>query len=249
MMKKTVSSILLASALLLGTVAPVAANAATVTGTSGSTKTQAAFTAPDSVTTPVDPNNPDTSSTGDNGGNGATTSEGGLTFLYVTDSIDFGSAKAVTTKTQSLDVDTISTGSFTADKTINSNFVTELSDTRGSNAGWHVTVSSSPMVNAKDTDANTNTLKGATVDFDGPTTIKNSASADGISANTVSVPTETGAAQTIYQAAADNGAGQTSFQLAPTNIKLNNIGPNTNTGTYNGSLTWTLDDAPVEPAK
>ncbi|TGD19733.1 WxL domain-containing protein [Levilactobacillus suantsaiihabitans] len=252
MMKKTVSSILLASALLLGTVAPVAANAAEVTGTTGNTKTQAAFTAPKSVVDPVDPSNPSTPSTGDNGGNGVTNTDttGGLNFLYVTDSIDFGSAEAVSSGVQpSMPASKISTGSFTDDEQVNPNFVTELSDTRGTSAGWYVTVSSSPMTDTTNSNSNTNTLKGATVDFGTGTEINNSASENGISANAVSVPTETATAQTIYQATADNGAGQTSFQLNPKNIELNNVGPNTNTGTYNGNLTWTLNDTPVEPAK
>jgi len=250
-MKKTLSTIVLASALLLGTVAPVAANAATVDGTGGTTKTTAAFTAPKAVTTPVDPDNPDKPSTGDNGGNGATTGSGNLTFLYVTDALDFGSAQSVTSNTQSLDLSSLSTGSFTDAKVDNANFVTEISDTRGTNAGWSVSLSSTPMTNSADSDVNTKTLKGATVDFNGGneiTKISNSASTTGITANTVSVPTETAMAKTIYQASADNGAGQTAFQLAPTNIKLANVGPNTKTGTYNGTLNWTLSDTPVVPA-
>ncbi|MFD1454324.1 WxL domain-containing protein [Levilactobacillus lanxiensis] len=251
-MKKTLSTIVLASALLLGTVAPVAANAATVDGTSGTTKTTAAFTAPKPVTTPVDPDNPDTPSTGDNGGNGATTGDGNLTFLYVTDALDFGSAESVSNNTQSLDLSSLSTGSFTDAKVANTNFVTEISDTRGTNAGWAVSLSSTPMTNAQDKDANTNTLKGATVDFNGGgdvTKISNKASTTGITANTVSVPTESATAKTIYQASADNGAGQTAFQLDPSNIKLANVGPNTKTGTYNGTLNWTLSDTPAIPAE
>jgi len=252
-MKKTLSTIVLASALLLGTVAPVAANAATVDGTSGTTKTTAAFTAPDPVKTPVDPDNPDTPSTGTNEGNGATTGDGNLTFLYVTNALDFGSAKSVSSNTQSLDLSSLSTDKFTSAATEpNKNFVTEISDTRGTNAGWAVSLSSTPMTNSQDADVNTNTLKGATVDFNGGgnvTKITNEASTTGITANTVSVPTETATAKTIYQASADNGAGQTAFQLDPSNIKLANVGPNTKTGTYSGTLNWTLSDTPVDPAK
>ncbi|AYM01826.1 WxL domain-containing protein [Levilactobacillus yiduensis] len=272
-MKKTVSSILLASALLLGSIAPVAANAATVAGTSGSTKTSATFEAPDPVTTPVDPDNPGTKSTGETTDNGSTSTpeatKGGLTFLYVTNAINFGSAKSVTTGTQDLvgTKDSITPENFsgTAD---NTNFVTEISDTRGSNAGWYVSVGSTPMVNQDD---NTTVLKGATVDFNGAgaaTKITNSGTltdkttgdvvndgTTGIAANTVSVPTEKtangadAASQIIYQASADNGAGQTAFQLDPTKISLANVGANTKTGTYAGTLNWTLSDTPVTPAK
>ena len=179
-MKKTLSTIVLASALLLGTVAPVAAHAAAVDGTKGTTETHATFTAPDNKTNPVDPNKPDTdaggSATDPKGNNGATNSDGPLSFLYVTKDMAFKSVQAVTTATQpDIDVDKISTDTFSAatDAQANPNFVTEISDTRASNAGWSVSVSSSPM-----TDKDTNVaLKGATVDFNGAgdtTTIKNS---------------------------------------------------------------------------
>ncbi|WP_164511325.1 WxL domain-containing protein [Levilactobacillus mulengensis] len=254
-MKKTLSTIVLASALLLGTVAPVAAHADAVTGTSGTTDTHATFTAPTNKTNPVDPNKPDTDAGGsatDN--NGATNNDGPLSFLYVTKNMAFQSVQAVTSATQpDIAVDKISTDTFSSatDAQANPNFVTEISDTRATNAGWSVSVSSSPM-----TDKDTNvSLKGATVDFNGAgaTTIKNSGDAAdasgnsaGISANTVSVPTTTATAQTIYNAEKGSGAGSTSFQLDPTNIKLANVGGNTAAGTYDGTLTWALSDTPVD---
>jgi hypothetical protein len=257
-MKKTLSTIVLASALLLGTVAPVAAHAAAVTGTSGTTDTHATFTAPTNKTNPVDPNNPDTDAGGsavdpDNNHNGAKNNDGPLSFLYVTKDMAFKSVQAVTTATQpDIDVDTISTDTFSKDAQANPDFVTEISDTRATNAGWSVSVSSSPMTD-KDTSV---ALKGATVDFNGAgdtTTIKNSADAAdatgnsaGISAYKVSVPTTTAAAQTIYNAEKGFGAGSTSFQLNPSNIKLANVGGNTAAGTYDGTLTWALSDTPVD---
>jgi len=257
-MKKTLSTLVLASALLLGPVAPVAAHAAAVTGTSATTHTHATFTAPTNKTNPVDPNKPDTdaggSATKPDGNNGATNNDGPLSFLYVTKDMAFKSVQAVTSATQpDIDVDKISTDTFSdaTDAQANPDFVTEISDTRATNAGWSVTVSSSPM-----TDKTTNVaLKGATVDFNGAgatTTIKNSGDAAGatgnsagISAYTVSVPTTTATAQTIYNAEKGSGAGSTSFQLDPTNIKLANVGGNTAAGTYNGTLTWALSDTPV----
>ncbi|KRO04626.1 hypothetical protein IV54_GL001032 [Levilactobacillus paucivorans] len=247
-MKKTVSSILLASALLLGSVAPVVANAASVP-TSGTTNATAKFEAPDPVTKPVDPNDPSKPATGTQTGNGATTGDGNLTFLYVTNNLDFGSSKSVTSGSQDVKGQTTITPEAFSDGTTNSNFVTEISDTRGSNAGWSVQVSSSKMVDKSNSDTNTNFLKGATIDFNGgagATTIKNSADATtGLSANSVKVSTIDGSTQTIYGAATDSGAGQTTFQLDPSNIQLSSVGATTNTGTYSGTLTWALSDTPA----
>ncbi|WP_125573582.1 WxL domain-containing protein [Levilactobacillus huananensis] len=248
-MKKTVSSILLASALLLGSIAPVVANAAT-TPTSGTTTATAKFTAPDPVTKPVDPNNPSNPATGTQTGNGATTGDGNLTFLYVTNNLDFGSSKSVTSGSQDVKGQTtIAPETFTTDGTPTSDFVTEISDTRGSNAGWTVQLTSTKMVDTSNSDVNTNYLKGATIDFnggDGATKINNSAKAtDGIAANSVKVSTISGSTQTIYGAVANSGAGQTTFQLDPSNIQLSSVGATTNTGTYTGTLNWTLSETPA----
>lgn len=251
-MKKTVSSILLASALLLGSIAPVVANAATQSST-GTTDATAKFTAPDPATTPVDPNNPSNPASGTQTGNGATI-DGNLTFLYVTNNLDFGSSKSVTSGSQDVKGQTtIAPETFTTGGTPTSDFVTEISDTRGSNAGWTVQVSSTKMIDKSNTDTNTNFLKGATIDFNGgagATTIKNSADATtGLSANSVKVSTTDGSTQTIYGAATDSGAGSTTFQLDPSNIQLSSVGATTNTGTYSGTLTWALSDTPAAAPK
>ncbi|MFC6290443.1 WxL domain-containing protein [Levilactobacillus angrenensis] len=252
MMKKTVSSILLASALLLGTVAPVAANAAETDPTStGKTDTHVTMTAPKDQTNPVDPTNPskgtDTDGTGttdpgNTNNNGATVS-GPLTFLYVTKDMTFKPAQSVISGTQSMDVDSIQKSTFMKNGTPNENFVTEIGDSRGTNEGWSVNVSSSQMK----TDAG-DVLAGATVDFDGAgsnTQITNSATADGISANNVSLDTATNDPATIYSAAKGAGAGATAFQLGTDNIHLSNVKANATAGTYNGSLTWTLSNTPA----
>ncbi|MCI1553429.1 MAG: WxL domain-containing protein [Levilactobacillus sp.] len=254
MMKKTVSSILLASALLLGTVAPVAANAAETDPVStGKTDTHVTMTAPANQEKPVDPTNPsqttDTDGTqttdpGNEDNNGATVS-GPLTFLYVTKDMTFESAQSVISGTQSMDVDSIQKSTFMKNGTPNENFVTEIGDSRGTNEGWSVNVSSSQMK----TDAG-DVLAGATVDFDGAgsnTQITNSATADGISANSVSLGTDQTANDpaTIYSAAKGAGAGATAFQLGTDNIHLSNVKANATAGTYNGSLTWTLSNTPA----
>ncbi|WP_367377142.1 WxL domain-containing protein [Levilactobacillus cerevisiae] len=250
-MKKTLSTIVLASALLLGTVAPIAAHA---DGLSGSTNGSVTFTKPADQTTPVDPNNPDTPSVtpGDNGG---TTPSGPLTFLYVTKTLDFGTHETSTTGAQTFTAGTnaatdskpgsISTTTFSG-MTANPNFVTEVSDTRASNAGWEVDMSATNFTDG------THNLTGASLNFntDQNATVKNSATTDttGISQPKASAKLGTTTAVPVYTAAKGSGAGTTSFQVDPNNISLSAIPANvTVTGdstTYSGTLNWTLAALP-----
>ncbi|KRL93904.1 WxL domain-containing protein [Levilactobacillus hammesii] len=260
-MKKTLSSILLASALLLGAIAPVTANAATTdtgTGLSGTTNSTVHFAKPDTTTTPVDPTDPTKPVDPDNttdpkDPNGGTTPSGDLTFLFVSNSIDFGSADAPIKAQTSGTTQSINNGSKNADGTTNvvkvtngafasnANLLTEVSDTRGSNAGWTVTVNSSAL-----TDSKVGVLKGATLDLDGSkATVKNSAVADGTTidkADTGALATD-GTPGTIYSAKTGFGAGATTMQLDPANVTLN-VPTNVATGTYTGQLNWTLSDTP-----
>jgi len=257
-MKKTLSTIVLASALLLGTVAPVAANAATTSAdptSTGNTDTHVTMKAPDNIKNPVDPTNPtnpatntdptDPTSPANPDNNGATTS-GPLTFLYVTKDMTFADTQSVISGNQpAIPVKSIQESTFMTGGDPNTNFVTEIGDSRGTNEGWTVNVSSSQMKTAGG-----DVLKGATVDFTGEganTTITNSASTDGISAKNVSLATEgaTNDSAAIYGASEGNGAGATAFQLDPKNISLNNVGVNAKAGTYNGSLTWALSNTPM----
>lgn len=258
-MKKTVSSILLASALLLGTIAPVAASANTTgDGFSGTTSSTVHFAKPDSTTNPVDPTDPtkpvDPGNTTDpEDPNGGTNPSGDLTFLFVSDSINFGSTTTPIKSQTSGTTQSISNGSKNADGTTNAvtvtnnafktnaNLLTEVSDTRGTNAGWTVTVNSSALNDSKVGD-----LKGATIDLNGSkAVVKNSADAEGATidkADTGALPTD-GTANTIYSAKTGVGAGATTMQLDPANVTLN-VPTNVATGTYTGQLNWTLSDTP-----
>jgi len=258
-MKKTVSSILLASALLLGAIAPVTANAAeTSNGGSGATDSTVHFTKPDDNKVPVDPDNPGTPVKPDNpGGNGGATVTGPLTFLYVSDSIDFGSATTPLKSQTSGKTQSISNKSENADGSTNvvtvtnkafadnSNLISEVSDTRGTNAGWTVQVNSSPLTDKTDPDAEV-PLNGATLDLNGVgADVKNSAVADGSTidkADTGALATD-GTPGTIYSAKKGNGAGVTTMQLDPSKVTLS-VPTNVATGTYTGKLNWTLSDTP-----
>jgi len=259
-MKKTVSSILLASALLLGAIAPVTANADTTgDGFSGTTKGTVTFQKPDSTTTPVDPNNPDKPG---NGGDdhGGTNPGGDLTFLYVSPKMDFGTAKTTATvdsnnkaatvakdgtvSAQTLNPKTIESTVLT-DQTTAPKLVTEVSDTRGTNAGWQVTVKSSVLKSEAG-----DTLNGATITLGGDsanTIIKNTAGSVAKGANAV-LSTGAQTSTPIYTADNGVGAGTTAMQLDASDITLGSLPANikaSETGTaYTGQLDWTLSATP-----
>jgi len=246
-MKKTLSTIVLASALLLGTVAPVAANAAAVDGTSGHTTTSAKFTKPEDQTAPVDPTDPTKPVTTDpdSGDHGGATTNGDLTFLYVSPKIDFGSNATETTtagaKAQVIKADSITTQAF-GTGTPNADFVTEVADTRGSNAGWQVKASATPLTSGS------NALNGAVINLNAKTqpvaSIVNSASSTVTGAN-AAVATD-GSTTTVYSAAAGQGAGTTAMSLSKDNITLSSLPANIAEGTYAGTLNWTLDNTPTD---
>jgi len=253
-MNKRVSSLVLVGALALGSVLPLVANAdETVTPNEGKTTSDVTFTAPDDVVNPVDPSNPGTTVT-DPGGSadtGGAKPTGPLSFLYVSPAISFGSQKAVSSNTQNIsNADTpgqvtVSSQKFN-DTAANTNLVTEVSDTRGKNLGWNVQVSSTPLTLKGATDV----LKGATINLGASDTTKNtvnnSGDPTGINGQDAALSTKDSNAATIYTAAKDAGAGQTAFQLSPDNITMTGIEANAKAGTYEGTLTWTLNDTPVE---
>lgn len=266
-MNKKVSSILLASALMLGSFVPVVANA---DGLSGKTQSEITFAKPDANIDPVDPENPGTTDPGNPGG---TEPGGDLTFIYVSPSMKFGTAATESDGTLTKDSDgklTIGTikdgGLVNAIETTanaktyypvvttrdlgatkdNPNLVTEVSDTRGTNAGWTISVSADAMVSGS------NSLEGATLSLGGSTaTIKNSAKTDGTDAGItgkdqqITLPgTGASSSATIYSAKPESGVLNTAFQLAPENIKLSDIPANVKAGTYSGNVNWTLSDTP-----
>jgi len=181
------------------------------------------------------------------------TKTGDLTFLYVSPNMDFGSHVASTDVTSSTKpkVTTADLGSTTA----NPNLLTEVQDTRGTNAGWKINVTADQM---KDTAGDV--LKGATLQLNASAAIiNNSATPDTttgydksdqklptggqIVGDDGTITTDT-ATHTIYKAEAGSGMLVTTFQLSPDNITLGSIPANVKAGTYTGNLNWTLSDTP-----
>jgi len=253
-MKKSLSSLVLAGALLLGAVAPVTANAATIdkATTSGETKTSVSFTKPEDQTTPVDPTDPSTPvdptkpGAGDHGG---ATVNGDLTFLYVSKGIDFGSHDSATSTKAAADmvvpVKSIETQAFNG-TTADPDLVSEVADTRGTNAGWRVSVNATKLT-TKDGD----TIEGAKIALKGSNAVINnsaekvsSTDAD-IDGSDVNVPTDE-SSQVLYTAQANHGAGSTAMSLSAANISLISLPANIKTGDYTGTLNWTLNDTPAD---
>ncbi|NLR10616.1 MULTISPECIES: WxL domain-containing protein [Lactobacillaceae] len=272
-MKKTVSSILLASALLLGAIAPVTAKANTTgDGFSGTTSSTVTFTKPADTTTPVDPTDPTkpVTPTDPNDPNGGTNPSGPLTFLYVSDSIDFGSTSNPI-KSQVSGVQDVFNGSnngknadgtaATNDVSVtnkgidtNKTLLTEVSDTRGTNHGWIVSVGSSVLAGKDANGQSIGNLDGAAFNLKGSkATILNSGTGTtGITGEdtttdeggTTGIAADGKTTHTIYTAAKGQGAGATSMQLDPSNVVLS-VPANVKTGTYTGTLNWTLADTPA----
>ncbi|MGX6427577.1 WxL domain-containing protein [Levilactobacillus yonginensis] len=255
-MKKSLSSLVLAGALLLGAVAPVTANAAAVSPdtTNGKTTTAVSITKPAPQTNTVDPTDPskpidNPDNPGGSSNHGGATVGGDLTFLYVSDAIDFGSHASTTNTADaakvSIPAEKITSQAFNG-STANPDLVSEVADTRGTDAGWRVSVNATQL-STKSGDV----IKGAkllinasqaTINNSAETVSKDKADIDGSNAI---VPTDQ-SSQVLYTAQADHGAGATAMSLSSGNISLSSLPANIKTGDYSGILNWTLNDTPAD---
>ena len=240
-MKKIIGSLLMSGALLGTTVAPLVANADA--NTSGKTNVTTTFTKSTQTVSPVDPSNPDTPTDPGNGNNGAAAG-GDLSLIYVPASFDFGTSEIDVLNDKALDLDTTSA----ATTLWENNAVVEVSDVRGTNAGWKVTVKGDTL-----TGTDGATIKGATLTLP-EGTVSNSGNATKTNANgayasgqTVDLATtdSTVAGVQVLGAKANNGAGVTVSNLNPANIKLNIPANTAKAQTYTTTLNWSMDDTPA----
>jgi len=237
-MKKVIGSLLMSGVLLGTVVAPMIANADTVTeNRNGQTSVSANFTASTSTVTPVDPTDPNKPSTDGDGNNGATAG-GGLSLIYAPKSLDFGSHEIDVLNDESYTVDTSSAST----KLWVSNAVLEVSDVRGTNAGWSLTATGDVLTDG------TNPAEGATISLPTGTVTNSGTAANGAkSATTPTINLNGGATGVeVLSAAKDSGAGVTVDQMTPANIKLNIAANTVKAGTYSSNINWTLSDLPTE---
>lgn len=241
-MNKLISGLLLSGALLIGAVVPTVANADTTANTGGQTTVSAGFIKNTTSVTPVDPSNPDTPSGGGDDNNGAAAG-GDLSLIYVTNKLDFGTHQidvlSDKTYTASQAADTNSDGDVAAntDALWNGKAVVEVSDVRGTNAGWTLGVTGSQLTNGSDT------LTGAKLALpDGSVTNSGDTTNGATAASTTNV---IGATATVLSATNGNGAGVTVDQLDPSGITLTVPANVAKAKAYTGTLTWSLSDTPA----
>lgn len=240
-MKKIVGSLLMSGALLGTVVAPLVANADA--NTSGKTNVTTTFLKSSQIVTPVDPDNPDTPTDPGDGNNGAAAG-GDLSLIYVPASFDFGSSEIDVLKDKTLNLDTTSA----ATTLWKSNAVVEVSDVRGTNAGWSVLVKGDTLTGISGA-----TIKGASLVLPQGTVSNSGNDAENTNANgayatgqTVDLATtdSTVAGVQVLGAKANNGAGVTVSKLDPSGITMNIPANTAKVDTYTTTLNWTLGDTP-----
>lgn len=234
---KVFSTLLVSGTLIsgMGTVAQAAGetggSGSSTANTTGKTEVNASFTKSDEIVNPVDPTDP--SNPGEGGGNGATPG-GDLSLIYVTSKLDFG-----THEINVLDDKQYSANDSTSDVSSlwNNKAVIEVSDVRGTNAGWTLSVSGNPL-QGKDGSL----IKGASLAL--PQGVVSNA---GESNGAYSVPVSnalSGDSATVLSSKKDSGAGVTVNQLEPNDIKLEVPANSAKAQEYTSTLNWTLSDTP-----
>lgn len=274
-MKKVVGSVLMTGAMLLGSVVPVLVSAADSTTPStpvtenrtGSTSTNASFTANSSAMNPVDPSDPNQPTT--DPGSNAGKPGGGLSLIYAPMTIDFGTHQINVMNAESYNAkgeaatlakgaapiftaDPVGKATWSTDTTVTgnqttlypgtANVVLEVSDVRGTNAGWTLGLSSAG--------GTLSSVKGATITLPQGTVTSSGAVMSGSTtakapngatstANTINVD---GGTATVLGAAVNAGAGISTDSLNPAAIMLNVAANSASKGNFTGALNWTLSD-------
>lgn len=224
----------IASVVLFGATTPALSSVNAAENRSGTTNATATFTANnDTNISPVDPKDPTQSITPPAGSNGATPGSG-LSLIYVPQTWNFGTN---TVPVQSKDVPLLTTGT----SLLNGQTSVQVSDTRGTNSGWNLSVSGSQFVGT--------TIAGNSVQSTGIQLILplGTLSTPQKIANGVTASPSTTAltsATEVLKATTGNGGGITVYNLPTSDIKLSIPGNSVQAGTYSTVLNWTLSDTP-----
>ena len=226
MFKKTqLFGVIAAAGLLMGPVMGVKAAGDVGTAT---TQVTAGFIAGQGPTGPVDPSKPGDGPITDpsHPGTGAT---GALRLNYVSKLISFGTqpiSSATTKRVGTSGSDMI--GTFQS---------AQVADERGTNAGWALKVSGTPLKSGSDE------LTGATLKLPVGQVVTESGIDNGAVASEVSNALGTGG--TLLSAAAGKGGGLTVDRWTPAQTELTIIGGTAKATNYTTNLTWTLQDSPT----
>lgn len=201
----------------------------------GTTKITATFTANSKEVTPVDPGTKKPTDKGDNNNGGKP--GGGLSLIYVSNKLDFGSHE----------IDAINDNTYTAgekDSATDGLYdgktdLIEVSDVRGTNGGWTLSVTGSTL-----TGTDGAKIKGATLALPAGSVSNTGADSNGATATAVTDALN-GSAATVLSAKANTGAGVTMDQIQPGDIKLMIPANTAKAQAYSSTLTWSLSDTPA----
>lgn len=222
-MKKTVLTVALFSAILIG--GAVVAHADDDTNGKSTAKIGLKQQDPDNPVGPIDPIDPD--DTPDNSND--TTGNTGILCIDYISNIDFG------TQTISGKLETYQA---VAPKSLTE---AQVSDLRGTGAGWHLQVNYDTEKPGFTT-ANNQALKGAELTLPtGTTKSTEDNQSTAPTANTVTVGNE---AQNIMDATSMSGLGTWADEMSTQSVTLKVPSGNVQ-GDYTATLVWTLTDAPA----
>ncbi|MFC6181690.1 WxL domain-containing protein [Lactiplantibacillus daowaiensis] len=257
-MSKLLKAVLLSSALLLSLSAPVKSHAADTTPSpdassdsgsapasenrSGKTTVHASFTQGDKNINPIDPAHPDNDTT--TIANNGAQAGGGLSLVYITNVLDFGSHPLDILHDQSYPANyqdpNKRDNNANTDALLNGKAVVEVSDVRGTNAGWQLSVNGEPL---KGTDGTT--IDGATLSVNNGSVSTPLKTSETNGVNLSKVTNALAASSTpLLTAPMNKGAGLTIAQVDPSDIKLNIPANQAKSQGYDTTVTWNLGDLP-----
>lgn len=224
----------IASVVLLGVATPVSLSVNAAENRSGTTNATATFTANnDTNVSPVNPKDPTQSITPLDGSNGATPGSG-LSLIYVPKTWNFGTNNV---PVQSQDISLLTTGGTSL---LNDQTSIQVSDSRGTNSGWNLSVLGSQFGATIAGDSVKST--GIQLILPQGTLSTPQGTANGVTAS--ASDTALTSATSVLNATTKNGGGITVYNLPTTAIKLHVPGNSVQAGTYSTVLNWTLSDTP-----
>ncbi|WP_158610643.1 WxL domain-containing protein [Lactiplantibacillus garii] len=247
-MKRQICGSILMSALLLVNL-PKVVRAETVTTTDGEvgkTDVTVSVTPDSDMMSPVDPDHPN-KTVNDAPDNGVKPGKN-LSLVYVTHTIKFDDlTTSPTSKSNSSDNSMVSEVAINLDPKSSilwhSQFVVEVGDERGTGDGWNLTVTGDPLT-LDDNNPNKRVMEGAKIELPDGTIKRNDETKGGIIQPERTIQLGDRGANILKTSISDTGAGMTTFQMNPSEIKLSVPVSNVKTGDYKTTLNWTLSTGP-----